>query len=284
MKKILTALLALTLLCSLALPTFAAQDITVKVDDKAVVWTDAYPFVNDDDRTMVPLRAVAEAMGMTVSWDDASETATFEKTVKYATYSCKTSVDFTLGETIAIVSYSYIFPNNTTADSFDVVEMDTAPVLVDDARTYAPMRYLAEAFFYDVSWDEGSATVSVESPNNAVYHEVVSTEDAKAPALIGYFAGESFAEYYGMKIDNVKVNGKAADFHLYTKEELAAYNKAFGTDFYVQLFALKGEYAYGEYTITWDTYDYDKDGKLSTTASENTITWAHVDPAASAEE
>ena len=39
--------------------------------------------------------------------------------------------------------------------------MDTAAI-IRDARTYAPVRYLAEAAGYDVSWDNDTRTVILE--------------------------------------------------------------------------------------------------------------------------
>ena len=42
----------------------------------------------------------------------------------------------------------------------DRIPMDTAAVIVSD-RTYAPVRYLAEFFGYDVGWDGASRTVLI---------------------------------------------------------------------------------------------------------------------------
>ena len=42
----------------------------------------------------------------------------------------------------------------------DRISMDTAAVIVSD-RTYAPVRYLAEFFGYDVGWDGASRTVLI---------------------------------------------------------------------------------------------------------------------------
>lgn len=40
----------------------------------AVTWTDYAPFIDGNDRTMVPLRPVANALGLTVDWDRAAQT------------------------------------------------------------------------------------------------------------------------------------------------------------------------------------------------------------------
>lgn len=77
---------------------------------------------------MVPIRAIFEAMGATVDWDDATQTAICTKD--------STVVKMTL--------------NSTTEYINDVpVTMDVTPVIIF-GRTLAPARYVAEAFGYNV--------------------------------------------------------------------------------------------------------------------------------------
>ena len=52
----------------------------MKVDDKQVEFTDAKPFIDEKGRTMVPLRPVADAMGLEVEWDRRTKTAVFSET------------------------------------------------------------------------------------------------------------------------------------------------------------------------------------------------------------
>ncbi len=275
MKRILTALLALTLLCSLSLPTFAAQTVAVKVDGKKVAWTDATPFIDENKRTLVPLRAVAEAMGMEVSWDEDTETATFEKTTTFATYELYTEVDFVVGDTTVYVYHARLFPSDWYMDTSYTVDMDTAPVLVG-SRTYAPLRYLADSFDYAVSWDQRTFTASADLVEAVLYSEHHTSENKDAPLFVGLYPGSDFDSFYGLKVANVKVNGKTADFHVFTKDELASLNANYGTDFYSVAFTLKGNYEYGEYAVTWDSYFYNKDGSLSTTPESESFTWVYA--------
>ena len=71
MKSIVRMIATAGLALVLSLPVHAAEQssIQVLVDGQPVVWTDAIPFANKDSRTMVPLRATAEAMGLDVVWD-----------------------------------------------------------------------------------------------------------------------------------------------------------------------------------------------------------------------
>ena len=83
---------------------------------------------NVNGQTMVPIRAIFEAMGATVDWDDATQTAICTKD--------STVVKMTL--------------NSTTEYINDVpVTMDVTPVIIS-GRTLAPARYVAEAFGYNV--------------------------------------------------------------------------------------------------------------------------------------
>ena len=112
----------------------------VTVDGKDVTWTDAEPFIDANSRTMVPLRAVADAMGLTVSWDAANREASFSNGSK--------TIYFPIDIVIA-----------RTSDGGSIT-MDTAAVITGD-RTYAPVRYLAEFFGYTVGWNADTKTVVI---------------------------------------------------------------------------------------------------------------------------
>ena len=114
--------------------------VGVTVNGSAVTWTDAAPFIDKNNRTMVPLRAVGDALGLTVDWDGAKREAFFTDGTK--------TIYFPIDST-----------NARTSDS-NIVTMDTAAVIVND-RTYAPIRYLAEFFGYAVGWDGETRTVQI---------------------------------------------------------------------------------------------------------------------------
>lgn len=149
MKKILSLVLAATLAISSFVCVSAAND-------EISVYLDGYAGMNGhkinfdvppqtiNDRTMVPIRAIFEAMGATVTWDDATQTAISTKG--------NTTVKMTL--------------NSTTEYINDVAhEMDVTPVIID-GRTLAPARYVAEAFGYCVNWDEMTQSVLISKNTN----------------------------------------------------------------------------------------------------------------------
>ena len=142
MKKALA--LALTAIFTMSIGTTAfAADINVNVESKKVTWTDAKPFIQDG-RTLVPLRPIAEAMGLEVNWYPSLNQAYFgngEEIVK-----------FTLN------SKSYEYQNLKGAN--ETKAMDVAAISVD-GRIYAPARYLAEGFGYNVGWNGNTNTVTI---------------------------------------------------------------------------------------------------------------------------
>ena len=142
MKK--PILLVVAALLSIGIGTTAlAADINVNVENEKVTWTDAKPFIKDG-RTLVPLRPIAEAMGLEVNWYPSLNQAYFGDGDEI--------VIFTLNSK----NYEYQSlngGNKTTA-------MDTAAISVD-GRIYAPARYLAEGFGYNVGWNGNTNTVTI---------------------------------------------------------------------------------------------------------------------------
>ena len=92
-----------------------------------------------ESRTMVPLRAIFEALGASVEWDDATKTVTSVKG--------DTTVKLTIGDTNLYV--------NGAAKVLDV------PAQIVDSRTLVPVRAIAESFGCEVGWDDPTKTVTI---------------------------------------------------------------------------------------------------------------------------
>lgn len=125
--------------------TAAAQTPIVKLDGKPVSFPDAKPYVNEDDRTLVPVRFVSEALGCIVEWEETRELVTITK----APY----RILFRIGENSAIV-------NNGKSDVKKV--FDTKAVLREE-RTFVPLRFISETLGAGVAWDEVNNTVVIRS-------------------------------------------------------------------------------------------------------------------------
>lgn len=138
MKKIISMVLAVTFAISSMLCVSAADEgIKVYLEGNKINFDVQPQTIND--RTMVPIRAIFEAMGANVTWDNTTQTAISTKD--------NTTVKMTL--------------NSTTEYINDVAhEMDVTPVIID-GRTLAPARYVAEAFGYNVDWDDTTKSVLI---------------------------------------------------------------------------------------------------------------------------
>ena len=93
-------------------------------------------------RTLVPLRAIFEALGATVDWSEATQTVTATKGT--------TTVVLTIGSTSPTV--------NGTA-----VTIDQPGVLVN-GRTLVPLRFVGESLGVKVDWDPNTWVVTITSP------------------------------------------------------------------------------------------------------------------------
>lgn len=154
MRKILSGVLVLALLLSLSVSAFGSGGVSVTIDGAAVPFTNASgcPFIDENSRTLVPLRAVMEAYGCTVEWDAAARTVTI-----------------TDGETTVLVPVDQrcIYINE------QYKAIDTAAI-IKTGRTYIPIRAVLEAFGAVVEWDGLTRTILVTSQGESF---VEGTED-----------------------------------------------------------------------------------------------------------
>ncbi len=112
--------------------TMAVGTETITLDTPA--------YINAENYTELPLRAVSEAFGATVNWDDASRTVTIMMGQRI--------VSMTIGS-------KTMYINGTP------VAMNTAPEITNE-RTFVPVRDLANALgISKIDWNEASATVTL---------------------------------------------------------------------------------------------------------------------------
>lgn len=138
-KKTLCLLLTMLLLISAITPVMASNDIKVKIDGQQIAFDVPPQLIND--RTMVPLRAIFEALGATVDWNNDTQTVTSTK-----------------GNTTIILTIN----NPTMYVNGAAVTLDSPACLVN-GRTLVPVRAISEAFGTIVDWDGTTSTVSIIS-------------------------------------------------------------------------------------------------------------------------
>ncbi len=105
------------------------------------------PPVIQDGRTLVPLRAIFEALGAWVVWDADAQSVTAEKHFNY--------ISLTIGDNKLNI--------NDTEKTLDV------PAQIIDGRTMVPVRAISEAFGAKVEWNAALNTVTVESVQTGVH-------------------------------------------------------------------------------------------------------------------
>lgn len=175
MKRWMALLLTGLILFGMTTAVFA-KEINVMTDGKQVEFTDAKPYIDEKGRTMVPLRPVADAMGIDVDWDRRTKTAIFsesyEKGMEGFGYDINGKAVF--GEIVYMsLSFKVDEPKVEMLGKVkkedggmtvitDHFQMDTTAV-VKDGRTYAPLRYMVQSFGYDVGWDNETSTVTVKN-------------------------------------------------------------------------------------------------------------------------
>lgn len=184
MKRLVSLLLTLTLMLSLGVPAMAANEapaVGVNLNGANITFTDAAPEITDN-RTMVPYRALMEALGGEV--DYRAEDRTVLCLLNGA------ELRFRIGEdTVTVVK----------GETTETVQMDTVCYLKND-RTYVPVRFFAQAFGYDVMWD-AQARCAVLADRAAVIESI----DSQFTLLNGALAQQPKLD--SQKNYRVKLNG-----------------------------------------------------------------------------
>ena len=140
-------------LSSILPPSIAKADTVFTIGSKQYIQNgetitmDAAPQIVNE-RTLVPVRYLAESCGADVTWDEKTKRVTLTKG--------ETRILMTIGNRKLLV-------NEKT------IQMDVDPVIIKD-RTMLPARWVAENLSWQVAWDETKRTV-------AIYPQQISTLD-----------------------------------------------------------------------------------------------------------
>ena len=116
----------------------AEKSITVLVNGIELQFDQ--PPIIQDGRTLVPLRAIFEALGAVVSWDGATGTATAARNDTIISIQIGTNEMYKNGAAVLV----------------DV------PAQIFNGRTLVPARVIAESFGATVAWDAQTKTVSIQ--------------------------------------------------------------------------------------------------------------------------
>ena len=115
-----------------------SKDYIVNKEAKTL---DVAPYIAKGNRTMLPVRAVAESLKMNVAWNEADRTITLTKTDN------SKKIVLTLGSKAMFVDG-------------EKITLDSAPE-IKDSRTFLPVAQIANAVGVDTSWDAQTKTVTL---------------------------------------------------------------------------------------------------------------------------
>lgn len=156
MRKWVLAGLVAAMMCSLFGATASAASkppsfVSVVMDGQKIWFPDAQAFVDDNNRTLVPVRFIAEKMGAKVGWEPKTMTVPIERDDLH--------IVLTIGENAALV--------NGKEMTFDT------KAITSGGRTFVPLRFVSEALGAEVKWDNPTSTVliSTKEDTNAKYDE-----------------------------------------------------------------------------------------------------------------
>lgn len=211
MKKFINVLIFVMLFLLLSAICVFADGISVIIDGVRVDYS-VEPLMYNS-RINVPLRETFEALGADVSWNESTYTATAVKD----------------GITVSVKNGSdELFVNNR------MVKMDT-PVIEREDRILISVRYAAEAFGYNVTWNETVAEVNISSDPG---YECYDIEGEKVPV---YTAVVGNAQYIEEKLD---ISTDSDYAYATTYEDVTEYimvlQKLYGYSYYTTQFGENG--------------------------------------------
>lgn len=120
------------------------SQIKVLLNGSKIDFFDQEPIIKNS-RTLAPLRAIFEALGASVTWNDATKTITAIRGSK--------TISMTVGSTTAKISnQNYL--------------LDVPPEIVNN-RTVVPLRFIAEAFDCYVFWNAPVSTIEITDGQDA---------------------------------------------------------------------------------------------------------------------
>ncbi len=227
------------LICLLAVPAWGHPPIRVYVDGTPVVFSDQAPVIVEE-RTLVPMRRIFEAMDATVSWSEPTQTITAVRnsdTVKM------------------VIGKKEVLRNDQVVYTMDV------PAQIMQDRTMVPIRAVAKAFDANIQWDGVNYIIDITSPTQSAlpsensYHKEVFAEDGTLLLTVDYSYAPLKANTASAKRINdhfrQKVQDKGKEYTAqYTEIAQALYDAAKKAD---QPFSPC--YAMGVYEVSAETAD-----------------------------
>ncbi len=155
-------MLAASLTAAAVAPALAADDkeITVNVNGTAVAFEDQTPVI-ENDRTLVPVRGVFEAMGAQVDWNEETASVTVAK-----------------DDIIVVLTANDNVMTVTEGGESKETELDAAAQIMND-RMMIPLRAISEAIGAEVSWDGENYVVDIVTDASTAAEALAKVDNTK---------------------------------------------------------------------------------------------------------
>lgn len=176
-KRLFICLFISFLLLAFSTAAFGVQSvpepIKVFVDGNEVNFPDIKPLIDNNNRILIPLRFVAEALGAEIEWDNKDRKITITKREK--------TVELKIGVKKAVV---------------DGIELnfDSSAELAGN-RAVVPLRFVAEALGAEVEWNGDTRTIEINSNVKTVESKKIKEfkgqpfKPSDLPTIRGYLYG-----------------------------------------------------------------------------------------------
>ena len=158
MKKGVIFLLICAVLLMFSGQAFAADPISVYVDEVQISF-DVEPTIVEGT-TLVPMRAIFEAIGAQVSWDEASRTAIGIKNNNEVKVTIGAAQGYKNGQAIQLLQ----------------------PAQIHNGRTLVPLRFVSESLNCNVNWDAATRTITIETNADSTTVDQNTTVTPQQPA------------------------------------------------------------------------------------------------------
>jgi len=168
--KLMLLLLFIVVVVSSFLGVYADSNIGINIDNEALIFEDVKPFIDEANRTMIPVRAVSESLGATVGWDANKRMV---------------SIDLDDKHIELVIDSSVVFANGVST------QIDTEAKIVND-RTFVPVRFVSENLGFKVDWDSVNRTVLIQT------EDIV---DVETPNMGGFDTLEQVKHYRDSTIE-----------------------------------------------------------------------------------
>lgn len=202
-KKVLSFILSGMLLFS-SINVYCQEYTPVNLVMEGTAITSDQPAVIYNSRTVVPIRAIAEAFDCNVDWKNETKTVVIGDNGVY--------IYLTVGSNVITAEM-----DGESAST----EIDTPPVIINN-RTMVPIAFISEILGYNVDWDSNTKTVNIysgetDNTSETEYSEIylkalvkyAEIDTAVNGAILNITDDEALLEYLE-KYDNI--NSKYTDF------------------------------------------------------------------------